>query len=143
MRLFPPPSPADRSASRAASIFLGVCAVFSIGPGAIHSFLPDGGAEAIAGLDLGDRRDLVISIFAWQGSTQIAFGLAMAAVALRYRALTPLFLLLLAVERTLMTLHAWVLKPGGQHHPPEHYASPATAALALIFLAIALRRRAA
>ncbi|MDZ4375037.1 MAG: hypothetical protein U1C74_26955 [Phenylobacterium sp.] len=143
MRLLPPASSADRAASRAASIFLGVCAIFTIGPGAIHSFLPDGGSEVIAGLDLGDRRDLVISLFAWQGSTQIAFGLAMAAVAWRYRSLTPLFLLLLAIERILMTVHAWVLKPGGQHHPPEHYASPVTAALALLFLAIALRKPAA
>lgn len=141
MTLLPPPSEADRSASRAAAGFLAFCAVFTIGPGAIHSFLPDGGAEVIAGLDLGDRRDLVIGLFAWQGSTQIAFGLAMAAVALRYRALAPLFLLLIAVERTLMSLHAWVLKPGDGHHPPEHFASPVTAVLALVFLWVALRRK--
>jgi len=139
--LLPPATNADYDGARSAPVFLGLAAVLTLIPGAIHSFLPDGGAEVIAGLDLGERRGLVVGVFAWEGATQLAFGLAMLAVALRYRPLTPLFLALVILERTLMSLQAWVLKPSG-HHPPEHYASPVTVALALLFLVLSLRRRA-
>lgn len=111
-------------------------------PGLIHSFLPDGGAGVIAGLDMGNRRDLVIAVFRWEGATQLALGLAMLAVALRYRPLTPLFLALVIVERGLMALHGWVLSPPANgRHPPEHYASPVIVVLALVFLALSLRAR--
>ena len=52
-----------------------MAALFTLVPGLIHSFLPDGGAEVIAGLDMGDKRDLVIGVFRWEGATQLAFGL--------------------------------------------------------------------
>jgi hypothetical protein len=141
MPLLPPSTNADYRGARSAPWFLAAAAVLTILPGLIHSFLPDGGAEAIAGLDLGDQRHLVISVFAWEGATQLALGFAMLAVALRYRPLTPLFLALLILERGLMTLQAWVLKPG-PHHPPEHYASPVTVVLAAVFLWLSLRRAA-
>lgn len=81
-------------------------------------------------------------MFAWQGATQIAFGLAMLAVALRYQSLVPLFLCLLLLERGLMALQGWVLRvPPGGHHPPEHYASLITVVLAAAFLALSLRAR--
>ncbi|MFM8753969.1 MAG: hypothetical protein ACKODL_04635, partial [Phenylobacterium sp.] len=76
-------------------------------------------AGVIAGLDMGDRRDLVISVFRWQGATQLAFGLALLAVALRYRSLTPLFLVLVLVERGLMAVHGWVLSPTAPGADPE------------------------
>jgi hypothetical protein len=140
MPLLPPSTNADYAGARSAPWFLALAAVLTIIPGLIHSFLPDGGAEVIAGLSLGDQRRLVISVFAWEGATQLALGFAMLAVALRYRPLTPLFLALLVLERGLMTLQAWVLKPGPQH-PPEHYASPVTVVLAAVFLWLSLRPR--
>ena len=136
--LLPPSTNADYRGARSAAWFLTLAAVLTIVPGLIHSFLPDGGAGVIAGLDMGDKRDLVVSVFAWEGATQLALGFAMLAVAIRYRPLTPLFLALLILERSLMTLQAWVLKPG-PHHPPEHYASPVTVVLAAVFLALSLR----
>lgn len=140
--MFPPSTNADYRGHPAAVWFLALAAVLTIAPGLIHSFLPDGGASEIARLDMGDRRDLVVGVFAWEGATQIAFGLAMLAVAMRYRPLTPLFLALVAVERGLMSLQAWVLRPPATgHHPPEHFASPVATVLALVFLALALRPR--
>lgn len=140
--LLPPSTNEAYDGARSAAVFLGLVGLLTVGPGLIHSFLPDGGAGVIAGLDMGERRDLVVGVFAWQGATQIAFGLAMLAVALRYRPLTPLFLALVALERGLMTLQAWALRPPASgHHPPEHYGGPATAVLAVAFLALALRRR--
>lgn len=142
MSLFPPSTNADYRGARSSVVFLGLAAALTIVPGLIHSFAPDGGAVGIAGLDLGDRRDLVVSVFAWEGATQLALGLGMLAVALRYRPLTPLFTALVIVERGLMALQGWVLKaPASGHHPPEHFASLAVIPLALVFLALSLRSR--
>lgn len=142
MSILPPSTNAGYQGHPAAPLFLLLAAILTLGPGLIHSFLPDGGAGVIAGLDMGDRRDLVVALFRWQGATQIAFGLAILAVALRYRSLTPLFLVLLMVERGLMALHGWVLSPPASgHHPPEHFGSLAGVALGGVFLVLALRRR--
>jgi hypothetical protein len=144
MGLLPPSTNADYRGSRASAWFLLLCAVLTLLPGLIHSFLPDGGAGVIAGLDMGDRAELVRSVFAWEGATQLAFGLALVAVALRYRPLTPLFLALVLVERGLMSLQGWILlSPTSGHHPPEHYASPVAVVLAAVFLVLSLRTRAA
>jgi len=138
-----PPATNDQYRGAASSaVFLAVCAVLTLVPGLIHSFLPDGGVGVIAGLDTGDRAELVRSVFAWEGATQLAFGGAMLAVALRYRPLTPVFLALMILERGLMSLWGWVLlPPSSGHHPPEHYTSPVTVVLAFAFLALSLRNR--
>ncbi|MBS0332597.1 MAG: hypothetical protein JSS35_07505 [Proteobacteria bacterium] len=142
MSFLPPSNNREYRGARSAVWFLGLLTLLTLGPALIHSFAPSGGAEGIAGLTLGDKRSLVVGVFAWEGATQLAFGLAMLAVVLRYRPLTPLFLALAIVERGLMSLQAWVLKPPFDgHHPPEHYASPVTTALALIFLTLSLRPR--
>lgn len=142
MSFLPPSTNADYRGHAAAPWALFVFSLGTIIPGLIHSFLPDGGAGVIAGLDMGDRAELVRSVFAWEGATQLALGFPMLAVALRYRPLTPLFLAMVIVERGLMTLQGWVLRPPSSgHHPPEHYASPVVVGLALIFLMLALRPR--
>lgn len=141
MSLLPPTTNGDYKGHPSAPVFLLLAAALTLIPALIHSFLPDGGAGVIAGLDMGDRRDLVISVFRWQGATQLAFGLALLAVALRYRSLTPLFLVLVLVERGLMALHGWVLSPPASgHHPPEHYGSVAAVVLGGLFLALSLRQ---
>lgn len=140
MSLLPPSNNGDYRGHPAAAWFLALAGGLTIVPGLIHSFLPDGGAGVIAGLDLGDRAELVRSVFAWEGATQLALGFGMLAVALRYRPLTPLFLALLILERGLMSLQGWVLlPPSSGHHPPEHYASPVTVVLASVFIALAMR----
>lgn len=142
--LIPPATNDQYRGSRLAVWYLGFCALTTLVTGCIHSFLPDGGSRVIAGLDLGDRADLVISVFGWEGSTQLGFGLALAVVALRYQPLTAWMLLCVAVERGLMSLQGWLLRaPASGHHPPEHYASPVTAILALVFLWLAARDRSA
>ncbi len=120
-----PDSTNDRYEGSALSChFLAALAVVTILPGMIHAFLPDGGAVTIAGLDLGPAATTIVGVFAWAGATQIVHGLAMLAVALRYRTLVPLFLALVLVERIVMTLNWWVLKPGDTgHRPPEVYAT--------------------
>jgi len=142
MAFLPPSTNGQYAGARSAAYVLGLLAVLTIVPALIHSFLPDGGAQVIAGLDLGDRRDLVIGVFRWEGATQLAMGLGMLAVATRYQPLTPLFLALVIVERGLMALEGWVLSPPvNGHHPPEHYASVASVAVAGVFLILSLRPR--
>ena len=142
MAFLPPSTNGQYLGARSSVWFLGLVAVLTLVPGMIHSFLPDGGAGVIAHLDMGDRRDLVIGVFRWEGSTQLAFGLGMLAVALRYQTLVPLFLSLVIVERGLMSLHGWILSPPASgRHPPEHFASPMTVVLAAVFLILALRPR--
>ncbi len=140
--LLPPSTNGAYRGSRASPWFLGLAALGTIVPGLIHSFLPDGGAQVIARLDLGAQAELVRALFAWEGATQLALGLGMLAVALRYQPLTPLFLALVIVERGLMSLYGWVLRPPSSgHHPPEHFASPVVVGLAIVFLVLSLRDR--
>lgn len=140
---FLPPSTNDQYRGAMISVWgLGLFTVGTLVPGLIHSFLPDGGAGVIAHLDMGNRAELVRNLFAWEGATQLALGLGMLAVVLRYRPLTPLFLGLVMVERGLMALMGWVLlPPSNGHHPPEHYASPVTFVVAGVLLALSLRQR--
>src|SRR5262249_51273929 len=117
-------------------------ALISLIPGAIHYFLPDGGAGVVAHLDMGDRAPVIIGVFAWMGATQIVYGATQLAIALRYRALTPLFLTLALIERGLGAIAAWITKisPSG-HHPPENYGVLVALPLIALFLALSLARR--
>lgn len=140
--LLPPSTNDQYRGARVSAAFLGLAAVLTLIPALIHSFLPDGGAHSIAGLDLGDRRALVVDLFRWEGATQLAQGAAMLAVALRYQSLTAFYLLLIIAERGLMALQGWVISPPADgHHPPEHYGSPVFVVLSAIFLVLALRPR--
>jgi len=101
---------------------------------------PDGGAGSIAGLDLSQNGRVIVALFAWAGATQIAFGLAMPIVSLRYQTLVPITLALAIFERTLHALDAWVFRsmPGG-HHPPEHYNVQVVLPLLLAALGLSFR----
>lgn len=144
MALFPPSTNADYRGAQVSAWFLMLAGVLEFVPGCIHFFLPDGGAGIIAGIDLSTRGDAIIAVFAWFGALQIPYALMLFVIGLRYRTLVPLGLLALLLARGLMTLDAWVLKGAATgHHPPEHYASPVTVVLALIFLALSLRTPAA
>ncbi|MDP2122995.1 MAG: hypothetical protein Q8J92_01310 [Parvibaculum sp.] len=116
--------------------------ILTIVPGAIHAFLPDGGAGVIAGLDLTHNATTIIGVFAWVGATQIVWGLTMLAVSWRYRSLVPLLLALILVERTIIALNQWVFKPGeGPDRPPEAYATLAIIPVVAVLLALALKKR--
>jgi hypothetical protein len=131
--------PSQSISASGPSRFLVLCGVLAVMPGAIHVFLPDGGAGVIAGIDLSTDAGRIVSMFAWAGATQIAWGLMMLAIGLRYRALVPLALGLLLLEKSLHALSFWVLKPS-DHHPPESYAVLVAVPLIAVFLGLALRR---
>lgn len=138
-----PPSTNDAYRGSPLSVwFLMLAAVLTIVPGLIHYALPDGGAGVIAGIDLSVAGPTIIAVFAWYGALQIPFGLLLLVVALRYRTLVPLVLLLLVLQQTLGAASAWLWKgTHSGHHPPEHYASVAFVLLGLVFLGLSLRAR--
>lgn len=126
----------------AAAWFLVLAGVLTIVPGAIHYFLPDGGAGVIAGIDLSQRGDTIVAVFAWMGAAQIVHGAAMLLIGLRYRPLVPFFLILLFVERALIAVDGWFLKGAvSGHHPPEHYASVIALPLIALFVWLSIRPR--
>jgi hypothetical protein len=142
MAMFPPSTNDQYHGATISAWFLALASVLTIVPGAIHYFLPDGGAGVIAHIDLSTRGETIIAIFAWYGAMQIPFGLLLLAIALRYRTLVPLCLLLTVLMQALGAYAAWFGKGSyGDHHPPEHYASAACVFLGLIFLVLSLLPR--
>ena len=142
MALLPASTNDDYRGSILAVWFLGLSAVTTIIPGLIHYFLPDGGAGVIGHVDLTTRAETIIAIFAWYGAMQIPFGILILIIALRYRALAPLVLLLLVILQSLSAFSAWFWKGShGGHHPPEHYGSALFVGLGLVFFALSLRPR--
>lgn len=143
-RLLPPSTNAEYAGSPRAPQILAVLAVLTIVPAGIHSFLPDGGAGVIAGLDLAACRQLVVALFHWAGATQLVFGIVMLLAATRYRSFVPLVLALLLAERGLHALHFWGgAPPQSGHRPPEHYALLVAVPLIAYALRLSLRETAA
>jgi hypothetical protein len=63
-------------------------------------------------------------------------------VALRYRPLTPLFLFLALIERSLAAIAGWITKTSASgHHPPEHYGVLVGVPLIAVFLLLSLGGR--
>jgi hypothetical protein len=142
MRLLPPSTNNAYTGARSSVWFLFLTGLLTLLPGLIHAFLPDGGAQTIAHLDVGNRRDLVIGVFRWEGATQLAYGAVILMAAIRYQTLTPFMLLVGIFERGLMAVEGWILSPPASGlHPPEHYASAVFAPIALVFLILSLRNR--
>ena len=140
MPLLPASTNARYTGSPLAPYVLTLFGVLTIIPGCIHTFLPDGGAGSIAGLDLSNNGRLIVAVFAWAGATQIAFGLAALIVSLRYRDLVPLLLALAILERALHALNGWIFNGGGVvHHPPEHYAVLVALPVLIVALVLSLR----
>lgn len=141
--LFPPSTNHQYRGSILALVLLGLMVVITIIPALIHSFLPDGGANVIAGLgiDLGSAHGRqVVSLFAWAGTTQLILGLILLTILVRYRSLVPFAFALLVLSRSLHAWHMWGPK-GGDHHPPEAYATLALVPILLVGLWLALRQR--
>lgn len=67
MTLAPPSTNHLYRGAPVAALFLALLAVTTIVPGAIHFFLPDGGAGVIAGLDLSNNGAVIIGVFAPRG----------------------------------------------------------------------------
>ena len=139
--LLPPSTNAQYRGALLAAYFLTLVGILTLIPGAIHRFLPDGGAGVIAGIDLSRDGAAVIRAFAWAGATQIVWGVTLVVASLRYRSLVPLLLALLVLERSLIAATLWLGAGGSGHRPPAAYATLAVLPLLLGALALSLRTR--
>jgi hypothetical protein len=140
MSFLPPSTNAQYMGAPIAAHFLALVGVLTILPGLIHTFLPDGGAGVIAGLDLSANGATVIGVFAWAGATQIVWGTALLVASRRYRSLVPPLLVLVTIERGLIALNIWLLKAAASgHRPPEAYATLVSLPLLLGAFALSLR----
>jgi hypothetical protein len=143
MTLLPPSTNDAYRGWKLAAWALTVLAAGTIIPALIHIGLPDGGAGVIAGLNLSQGGETIISLFAWAGTTQLVWGLILLAISLRYRSLVPLALALLVLERALHTWNMWGPKGAhlaGAHHPPEAWVTLGSVPVLAILLAVSLRR---
>jgi hypothetical protein len=139
----PPSTNSYYNGSRYSAWFLVISGLSQALSGMIHSFLPDGGAGVIGGLDLTHGAERVFAMFAWAGATQLAHGIVAVAVGLRYRTLVPLLLVVGLLERILISWSGWIKHiPTNGHHPPEHYVSVISIPVILLFLWLAMRTKA-
>jgi len=141
MGLFPETTNAQYSGSRISLVILGLAVIITIIPACIHTFLPDGGANIIAGMGIdleSEHGRRVVGLFAWAGTTQLVWGLILLTILLKYRTLVPLALGLLTFERILHGWHLWGPK-SGDHHPPEAYATLILIPIFALGLILALR----
>ncbi len=122
---FPPPSTnAAFEGPIIAAWALFLLGLLKLVPGLIHTFLPDGGAGVIAGVDLTVNGAAIVKLFAWAGATQIVFGAMLITIALRYRNLVPIGFAALLIEYLILAWTLW--GPKGQatgHYPPAAYAA--------------------
>jgi hypothetical protein len=76
----------------------------------IHFLAPDGGAGSIAGLDLSKGAENIIFSFGLWGLSQLIYAFIQLLVAFRYKAMIPLFYLILICE-TLGRMAVGAMKP--------------------------------
>ena len=77
---------------------LGIMMLINFVRGAIHAFAPDGGAHVIAGLDITQNTQTILSLFATLGLQQIVMGLFQLFVLVFRRDLILIALALQTVE---------------------------------------------
>ena len=102
------------------SLILFLWSLFCLLAAGIHLFLPDGGSASVAGLKTDST---LIGIFAWAGATQLVWSLLMLLVAVKYKQLISLILGLVVIERIIISVNAWYIKPpiATNNLPPEVY----------------------
>ncbi len=120
--------------SRATLVALTLLGLINLARGSIHTFLPDGGAGVIAGLDLSTSRETILFLFAGIGTGQISAGLVDLAVALRWRAFAVPLLAIEVLRGALFTAVTQFWKPSPVEVPGERFIMVLTAVLALVLI---------
>ena len=129
------------SGSRWSLGFLILVTVMSTARSLVHLFAPDGGAHTIAGIELDVAGGPnIVAIFGQWGASQLVLACLQWAVVLRYRFLVPAMLAMIVIEQLLRILAGRVKPLVLDSPPPGAYGTYVILGLALIFLAIALRR---
>ena len=96
--LFPKTADNNYKGSKFALWVFTILAIVSLVRSLIHFLAPDGGAGSIAGLDLSKGAENIIFSFGLWGLSQLIYAFIQLLVAFRYRALIPLFYVILLLE---------------------------------------------
>lgn len=123
-----------RSPSRVTLIALGLLGAVNLARGSLHTFLPDGGAGVIAGLDLSQARETILFLFAGFGVAQISAGLVDLAVVLRWRTFAVPLLAIEVLRGALFTAVTQLWKPPPVEVPGERFIMVLTAVLTLALI---------
>ncbi|MGH7923867.1 MAG: hypothetical protein ACREQH_04660 [Candidatus Binatus sp.] len=107
--------------------------VLNLFRGSIHTFLPDGGAGAIAGFDLSHSRQTIVFLFAVMGIEQLSLGVVDLIVAFRARWLAIPMLWFHALQQSAAEIVFVFYKPA-PGHPPGMIGAPLV--LVLLWLAV-------
>ena len=92
-------------------IILVLIGIMNLGRGSIHVFRSDGGAASIAGIDLSQNGEVILTLFASMGLSQILLGVIDLAVGLRFRALVPLLLGYHLLQQIGAAIIVWWWRP--------------------------------
>jgi hypothetical protein len=114
-------------------IVLAILMLTNFGRGCIHAFAPDGGAHSIAGLDLSNARQTILSLFALMGFHQLVAGAFQLYVLALRRDLVLLALVLQSAETLFGVLNLYFYRTFPVHVPGAPFN-----ALVLIILVIAV-----
>jgi hypothetical protein len=114
-------------------IFLVLHGVLNLGRGSIHVFKADGGASSIAGIDLSQNAEVILTLFAAMGLSQLLMGVVDLAVGLRYRALAPLLVGYHLVQQIASALVLWWWRPLPVDAPGKLGALAAIPVVAIAF----------
>ncbi len=121
-------------------IFLVLHGLMNLGRGTIHTFKSDGGAASIAGIDLSQNGEVILSLFAAMGVGQLLMAVVDLAVGLRFRALAPLLVGFYFVQQIAVSLVIWFWRPMPLEAPGK-FGAVAMIAIAGVALFCALRPR--
>ena len=122
-------------------IFLLLVGVVNLGRGSIHVFRSDGGASSIAGIDLSQNGEVILTLFAAMGLTQILMGVIDLAVGLRFRALVPLLVGYHLIHQIGAALILWWWRPLPVDAPGKLGAVIVIPVVAVAFVCATRRRR--
>ncbi|KAB7739029.1 hypothetical protein F2P47_14625 [Parvibaculum sedimenti] len=111
-----------RPPSRAVIAVLSLLGAVNLARGSIHLFAPDGGLTAIAGLDLGQAREIALFFIGAVGVGQITLGAVDLLVATRFR-MMALPLLLVHMGELALGLFLFLLWRPLPHAVPGQYGA--------------------
>ena len=123
-------------------IFLVLIGILNLGRGSIHVFRSDGGAASIAGIDLTQNGEVILTLFASMGLTQILLGVIDLAVGLRFRALAPLLLGYHLLQQIGAAIIVWWWRPLPVEAPGKFGAVVLIPVVAVAFFCATQRPRA-
>lgn len=121
-------------------IVLGLVMAINFVRGSIHAFAPDGGAHSIAGLDITQNSQTILSLFAVMGLHQIVVGLFQLFVLVFRRDLVLIALLFQTAETALGTANLYFYRTMPVPVPGAPF-NALILVLLLIATALAVRQR--